>query len=327
MAKLLDIKLLARLGTLRQLEIFLHVAEAGSVSRAAETLNLTQPSVSIQVKKLSDVIGLPLYEVIGKKLKLTEAGRKVEEAGKEIFKAVGRLDNEINNLKGLQSGTLSISVVTTSKYFMPYVMAPFCELYPGVEVELNIGNRSNIMERLNKNLDDLYIFSKLPESLDIVSYPFLPNPIAVVASKKHELANKKKLRWDDIRDVRFIMREAGSDSLFSVNNYLKENNYKMTDVMTIQSNEAIKHAVMANMGISIISAYTLSNADTDGIVQLDVEGFPLISQWEVVHMKEKKLSLVAQKFLGFTLNNGRNLLPMKKIERNVQSAIDGKWGS
>ena len=327
MAKLLDIKLLARLGTLRQLEIFLHVAEAGSVSRAAETLNLTQPSVSIQVKKLSDVIGLPLYEVIGKKLKLTEAGRKVEEAGKEIFKAVGRLDNEINNLKGLQSGTLSISVVTTSKYFMPYVMAPFCELYPGVEVELNIGNRSNIMERLNKNLDDLYIFSKLPESLDIVSYPFLPNPIAVVASKKHELANKKKLRWDDIRDVRFIMREAGSDSLFSVNNYLKDNNYKMTDVMTIQSNEAIKHAVMANMGISIISAYTLSNADTDGIVQLDVEGFPLISQWEVVHMKEKKLSLVAQKFLGFTLNNGRNLLPMKKIERNVQSAIDGKWGS
>jgi len=327
LAKLLDIKLLARLGTLRQLEIFLHVAEAGSVSRAAETLNLTQPSVSIQVKKLSDVIGLPLYEVIGKKLKLTEAGRKVEEAGKEIFKAVGRLDNEINNLKGLQSGTLSISVVTTSKYFMPYVMAPFCELYPGVEVELNIGNRSNIMERLNKNLDDLYIFSKLPESLDIVSYPFLPNPIAVVASKKHELANKKKLRWDDIRDVRFIMREAGSDSLFSVNNYLKENNYKMTDVMTIQSNEAIKHAVMANMGISIISAYTLSNADTDGIVQLDVEGFPLISQWEVVHMKEKKLSLVAQKFLDFTLNNGRNLLPMKKIERNVQSAIDGKWGS
>ncbi|MDC1429921.1 LysR family transcriptional regulator [Emcibacteraceae bacterium] len=327
MAKLLDIKLLARLGTLRQLEIFLHVAEAGSVSRAAETLNLTQPSVSIQVKKLSDVIGLPLYEVIGKKLKLTEAGRKVEEAGKEIFKAVGRLDNEINNLKGLQSGTLTISVVTTSKYFMPYVMAPFCELYPGVEVELNIGNRSNIMERLNKNLDDLYIFSKLPESLDIVSYPFLPNPIAVVASKKHELANKKKLRWDDIRDVRFIMREAGSDSLFSVNNYLKENNYKMTDVMTIQSNEAIKHAVMANMGISIISAYTLSNADTDGIVQLDVEGFPLISQWEVVHMKEKKLSLVAQKFLDFTLNNGRNLLPMKKIERNVQSAIDGKWGS
>lgn len=327
MAKLLDIKLLAKLGTLRQLEIFLNVAEAGSVSRAAETLNLTQPSVSIQVKKLSDVIGLPLYEVIGKKLKLTEAGRKVEEAGKEIFKTVDLLDNEINDLKGLQSGTLSISVVTTSKYFMPYVMAPFCELYPGVEVELNIGNRSNIIERLNKNLDDLYIFSELPESLDIVSYPFLPNPIAVVASKKHELANKKKLKWEDIRDVRFIMREAGSDSLFIVNNYLKENNYKMTDVMTIQSNEAIKHAVMANMGVSIISAYTLSNADTDGIVQLDVEGFPLISHWELVHIKEKKLSSVAQRFLDFTLNNGRNLLPMKKIERNVQSAIDGKWGS
>jgi DNA-binding transcriptional LysR family regulator len=205
-------------------------------------------------------------------------------------------------------------------------MAPFCELYPGVEVELNIGNRSTIIDRLNKNLDDLYIFSELPDSLDIVAYPFLPNPIAVIASKNHVLADKKKLKWKDIEHARFIMRETGSGSLFGVQNFLKENNYKMNDVMTIQSNEAIKHAVMANMGISIISAYTLSNADSDGIVQLNVEGFPLLSQWEMVHLKNKKLSTVAQMFLDFMLNNGRDLLPMKKIERNVQSAIDGHWG-
>jgi DNA-binding transcriptional LysR family regulator len=326
LVKSLDIKLLARLGTLRQLEIFLQVAKEGSIARAAEVLNLTQPSVSIQVKKLSEFFGLPLYEVVGKKLKLTEAGRKVEEAGKEIFEVVGRLDDELNDLKGLRSGTLSISVVTTSKYFLPYIMAPFCELYPGVEVELNIGNRSTIIDRLNKNLDDLYIFSELPDSLDIVAYPFLPNPIAVIASKNHVLADKKKLKWKDIEHARFIMRETGSGSLFGVQNFLKENNYKMNDVMTIQSNEAIKHAVMANMGISIISAYTLSNADSDGIVQLNVEGFPLLSQWEMVHLKNKKLSTVAQMFLDFMLNNGRDLLPMKKIERNVQSAIDGHWG-
>ena len=305
------------------MEIFLQVAKEGSIARAAEVLNLTQPSVSIQVKKLSEVFGLPLYEVVGKKLKLTEAGRKVEEAGKEIFEVVGRLDDELNDLKGLRSGTLSISVVTTSKYFLPYIMAPFCELYPGVEVELNIGNRSTIIDRLNKNLDDLYIFS---EFLDIVAYPFLPNPIAVIASKNHVLADKKKLKWKDIEHARFIMRETGSGSLFGVQNFLKENNYKMNDVMTIQSNEAIKHAVMANMGISIISAYTLSNAGSDGIVQLNVEGFPLLSQWEMVHLKNKKLSTVAQMFLDFMLNNGRDLLPMKKIERNVQSAIDGHWG-
>lgn len=244
MVKSLDIKLLARLGTLRQLEIFLQVAKEGSIARAAEVLNLTQPSVSIQVKKLSEVFGLPLYEVVGKKLKLTEAGRKVEEAGKEIFEVVGRLDDELNDLKGLRSGTLSISVVTTSKYFLPYIMAPFCELYPGVEVELNIGNRSTIIDRLSKNLDDLYIFSELPDSLDIVAYPFLPNPIAVIASKNHVLAGKKKLKWKDIEHARFIMRETGSGSLFGVQNFLKENNYKMNDVMTIQSNEAIKHAVI-----------------------------------------------------------------------------------
>lgn len=315
------------MGTLRQLEIFLQVAEAGSIAKAAEILNLTQPSVSIKVKKLSEAISLLIYEVIGKKLKLTEAVRKVVESGSEIFEVVGQLDDEINDLKGLKSGTLSISVDTTSKYFMPYLMGPFCEPYPGVGVGLNIGNRSTIIDRLNNNLDDLYIFSELPDSLDIVSYPFLPNPIAVIASEKHNLADKKNLKWDDIAGVRFIMREKGSGSLYGVQNFLDANDYKMSDVMTIQSKEAIKYAIMVNMGISIISAYKLSNADTDDIVQIDVEGFPFLSQWKMVHLKEKKLSSVAQRFLDFVLNNSRELLPMQKIERNVQSVIDGNWGN
>jgi DNA-binding transcriptional LysR family regulator len=184
-----------------------------------------------------------------------------------------------------------------------------------------------LSKRLNNNLDDLYIFSELPDSLDIVSYPFLPNPIAVIASEKHNLADKKNLKWDDIAGVRFIMREKGSGSLYGVQNFLDANDYKMSDVMTIQSNEAIKHAVMVNMGISIISAYKLSNAATDDIVQLDVEGFPLLSKWKMVHLKEKKLSSVAQRFLDFVLNNSRELLPMQKIKRNVQSVIDGNWGN
>jgi DNA-binding transcriptional LysR family regulator len=123
------------------------------------------------------------------------------------------------------------------------------------------------------------------------------------------------------------MREKGSGSLYGVQNFLDANDYKMSDVMTIQSNEAIKHAVMVNMGISIISAYKLSNAATDDIVQLDVEGFPLLSKWKMVHLKEKKLSSVAQRFLDFVLNNSRELLPMQKIKRNVQSVIDGNWGN
>jgi len=154
--------------------------------------------VSIQVKKLSEAIGLPLYEVIGKQLKLTQAGREVQIAGQQIFEVVNELDDTINDLKGLQSGTLSISVVTTAKYFLPYILAPFCELYPGVEVELRIGNRDTIIERLKSNEDDLYFFSGLPDDVEITAYPFLPNPIAVVASKQHPLAKRKKMTWENI---------------------------------------------------------------------------------------------------------------------------------
>lgn len=323
----LDLRLLSKLGTLRQIEIFLKVAELGSIARASEALCLTQPSVSVQVKKLSEAVGLPLYEVMGKTLKLTEAGCEVEVTGKEIFESVNRLDDTLNSLKGLQSGSLSISVVTTAKYFLPYILAPFCELYPGVEVEFHVANRDMIVERLKNNQDDLYFFSELPHDLNIHSHPFLPNPIAVVASKKHSLANLKGLIWSDIKDERFLMREAGSGEMIKIQNYLKDNEFKMDDVMTIESNEAIKHAVMANMGISIMSAYILSNSDMDGLTQLDVADFPLMSRWEVTHLKDKKLSPVAQRFLDFLLENGLEILPMKKIEKNVQSAIDGNWGS
>ncbi len=326
MARKLDVRLLAKLGTLRQLEIFLKVAELGSIARASEQLHLTQPSVSIQVKKLAEAIGLPLYEVIGKKLRLTEAGQEVACAGRDIFEVVNRLDDSINDLKGLQSGTLSIACVTTAKYFLPYILSPFCELYPGVEIELHIGNRDKVIERLSDNLDDLYFVNELPDDVGVDSYPFLPNPVAVIASKNHRLATRKRLRWQDIENERFIMRERGSGSLVGVQTYLKENGYQIRDSLTIESNEAIKHAVMANMGISILSAYILGNADADGLKQLNVSGFPIMSQWQLVHLQEKKLSTVAQRFLDFTLENARELLPMKKIDANVQLAMKGIWG-
>lgn len=323
-----DIKLLARLGTLRQMEIFLRVAELGSLAKAANKLNLTQPTVSIQVKKLSDAIGLPLYEVVGKKLKLTLAGQKVEEACREIFDVTRHLNGAINDLKGLQAGSLSISVDTTSKYFMPYILAPFCKQYPGVEVEMKIGNRSEIIDRLGNNQDDFYICSELPDDLEITASHFLPNPIVVIASKDHPLAKQQgTLCWQDIVNERFILREAGSTTLLAINNFLREHDHTLTDVMTIQSNEAIKHAVMANMGISILSAYILSNADEDGLVQLNVEGFPMMSHWDIIHLQNKKLSTVAQRFLDFITTDGQELLPMRRINQKVQSAIDGNWGN
>ncbi len=326
MEQRLNLRELSKLGTIRQLEIFLKVAERGSIARAAEELHLTQPSVSIQIRKLSEAVGLPLYEIIGKSLALTPAGDQVQAAGKEIFASLLHLDNSLNALKGLEAGHLSVSVVTTAQYFMPYVLAPFSELYPGIDIELHTGNRDAIVERMKANKDEFYIFSELPEDIPIETFPFLPNPIAVVASKEHHLAGSKNLTWEDIEGERFITREPGSGAMKKIIKHLQTNDLQMHNVMTIRSNEAIKHAVMANMGISIMSAYILSNADHDGLTQLDVEGFPLMSQWKVVQLKHKKLSPVGQRFLNFVLENGREVLPMKKIEKNIQSAMDGTWG-
>lgn len=324
--KKLDVKLLSKLGTLRQLEIFLKVAELKSIARASEQLHLAQPSVSMQIKKLSEAIGLPLHEIIGRNLTLTDAGRQVAEAGQQIFTVIDQLDDQIKELKGLDSGALSISVVTTAKYFIPYILAPFCELYPRIKVNFHVGNRAEIIARLSANLDDLYFFSELPEEPAIESYPFLPNPIAVIASNQHRLANRKRLKWSDISQERFVMREPGSSAAMSINRHLAENELSISDEIIISSDEAIKHAVMANMGVSIISAYILSNADADGITQLDVAGFPLLSEWRVAHIKDKKLSPVAARFLEFMLGNARTILPMKKINKNIESAMKGRWG-
>lgn len=325
--KKLDLRLLSKLGTLRQLEIFLKVAELESIARASEQLHLTQPSVSMQIKKLSEAIGLPLYEVIGKRLKLTETGREVAKSGHKVFEVIDNLGERVDELKGLHSGTLSIGVVTTAKYFIPYVLAPFWELYPGVNVNFNEGNREEIIARMANNQDDLYFFSELPDDMDIKSYPFLPNPIAVIASKKHPLATRKRLKWTDVADERFVVREAGSSASICVDKHFASENISIKNSITIQSNEAIKHAVMANMGLGIISAYILSNADADGITQLNVKGFPILSEWRIVHLNDKTLSPVADRFLQFMLTNSRDLLPMKTIEKNVQKAMKGKWGS
>ncbi len=326
MASYKDPHLLTKLGTLRQIEIFLKVAEQGSIARAAEQLHLAQPSVSIQVRKLSDAIGLPLYEVIGKQLQLTEAGAAVVASGQEIFATIGDLDDQINDLKGLQAGSLSIGVVTTAKYFLPYILGPFCELYPGIDIKMNIGNRSEISQRMQSNMDDVYFVNEMASEVDVHREPFLDNPIAVIASREHRLSQRKKLSWQDIADERFILREDGSDSLLEVQRFLTENKLSLNKVMTIQSNEAIKRAVMANMGISIISAYILGNADADGLTQLNVKGFPIMSQWQIVYLQDKKLSKIAKQFIDYTKKNSRELLPMRKIEANINLAMEGIWG-
>ncbi len=317
----MDSRLLSRLGTLRQLEIFLKVAEHKSMTRAAEELYLSHSAVSLQIRKLSEAIGLPLHEVIGRQLYLTDAGREVVATGKQIFDSVRRLDETINNLKGLTSGRLAISVVTTAKYFLPRILGPFCRDYPELDLSFHVGNRAEIIRRLANNEDDLYIFNDLPQDLDIESYRFLPNPIAVIASSKHELAGKKGLHWNDLANEKFLLREPGSGTYEAIRRHLDANDLKLGKTMTIESNEAIKYAVVENMGVTVLSAYVLADAVGPDLVQLRVQGFPIMSDWYVVYPRTKQLSLIAERFLEFVMKRGPDVLPVEKLEQQVQRAL------
>ncbi|MEO1034344.1 MAG: LysR substrate-binding domain-containing protein [Pseudomonadota bacterium] len=317
----METRLLSRLGTLRQLEIFLAVAGHGSMARAAEELYLSQSAVSIQIRKLADAVGLPLHEVVGKKFYLTDAGRAVVAAGEQIFAVVRRLDETVNDLKGLTAGRLRISVVTTAKYFLPRILGPFCREYPDIDVAFHVGNRAGIIERLTNNRDDLYIFNDLPRDLDIEAQRFLPNPLAVIASRKHRLAGRKKLRWQDLEGETFLMREIGSGTRNAIQSHLDAHGYRLGKVMTIESNEAIKYAVVENMGITILSAYVLADAVGTDFVQLRVPGFPILSDWYVTYPSAKPLSLIAERFLEFVLKRGPDVLPMENLERQVQRAL------
>ena len=203
-------RLHARIGTFRQLEILLAVSESGSIARACEALHLSQPTVSMQLKKLADSVGETLYETRGRKLYFTDAGQRLIAAGREIFDVIGRLDSELADLHGLKAGTLKLAVVTTAKYFIPHLLGPFCARFPEIDVSFAIGNREQVIERLERNDDDIYIFSHPPRELDINVVQFAPNPLVVIASRAHPLAQRKRINFGDIVNEPFLMRESGT---------------------------------------------------------------------------------------------------------------------
>lgn len=184
-----------------------------------------------------------------------------------------------------------------------------------------MGNRAQIIERLKSNLDDFYLFSDPPENLDIVRYQFLPNPLAVIASVDNPLSKRKNLQWQDLSGEKFLMREHGSGTNNAIEKHLKEHQLTIEKKMIIESNEAIKLSVIENMGISILSAYVLSKSKEDGLEQLRIPNFPVMSHWYITHLREKNLSLIAQHFLEFVLNKHQDVLPMKKIEAHIKRSL------
>lgn len=196
--------------TLHQLKVFEAAARNGSFTRAAEELFLTQPTVSMQVKQLTKAVGLPLFEQVGKRLYLTQAGQELFATCKEIFERISQFEMTVADLKGMKQGKLRLAVITTAKYFVPRLLGTFCQLYPGIDITLQVTNHSGIVERLKENLDDLYVMSQLPEHLDISYQPFLENPMVVLAPINHPLAQEKNISLQRLSEESFILREPGS---------------------------------------------------------------------------------------------------------------------
>jgi DNA-binding transcriptional LysR family regulator len=301
-------RLSARIGTFRQLEILLTVYQEQSIKHASAVLHLTQPTVSMQLKKLADAVGLTLYDQVGKRIVFTEAGEKLVNAAQDILDRMNHLDMELSELRGLKTGTLKISVVTTAKYFLPHVLGPFCQRYPGIDVEFNVGNRQQIIQRLEQGKDDFFVFSNVPERHNIESIDFLDNPLVAIAPAKHPLAREKNISLDRLAQQPFLVREQGSGTRFATEQFLKTHNITLNTRMTIESNEAIKHSVMSGLGFAILSEHTLAFGESQGLVKLQVQHFPIRSRWYLVRIKSKQLSPVANTFLDYLEAEGRDYL-------------------
>jgi LysR family transcriptional regulator, low CO2-responsive transcriptional regulator len=289
-----------RQSTLHQLKVFETVARLTSITRAAEELSLTQPTVSMQIKQLTQNIGVPLFEQIGKKLYLTASGQELFLTCQDIFDRLSRFEMKIADFQGLKQGKLKLSTITTTKYFIPRALAPFCQLYPGVEVSLEITNHERVLERLNENLDDLYIISKVPDRLDVALYPFLENPLVVIAPIDHPLAQEKNIPISKLQDEAFIMRERGSGTRAAVEQLFAQHNVSVKVRLELGGNEAIKQAIGVGFGISVLSQHTFpQDSAMSGLTILDVQHFPIERQWYIVYPADKQLSIVASTFFDF----------------------------
>jgi DNA-binding transcriptional LysR family regulator len=294
--------------TLRQLRVFETVARRGSFTRAAEALHLAQPTVSVQVKQLAEAVGLPLFEQVGKKIFLTDAGRQLEATCRELFDVWSRFEMTLADLKGMKQGRLRLAVVTTAKYFVPRLLGPFLKRFPGIDAALEVANRDRVVERLAANEDDLYIMGMPPVNLDVEAHPFLDNPLVVLAPADHALAHEKRIAFSRVVQEPLILRERGSGTRTVVERYFADNGHTLHARMELGSNEAIKQAVAGGLGITIMSQHALALEPMHGqLVTLDVEGFPIERSWFVVYPRGKQLSVVARTFFEYLKTEGAQL--------------------
>lgn len=283
--------------TFRQLRLFLALAEHGSITAAAEACHVTQPSVSMQLRELTDSVGVPLYELIGRRIHLTEAGKALAQTARAMLDEWLAFEQTIHAMKGLEQGRLRVALVSTAKYFVPRLLGNFCQEHPNIEIALEILNRDGVVARLRENRDDLYIMSTPPENLDLEQRVFMLNPLVVIAPQNHPLQSRP-VTLADLAEERFILRERGSGTRLACDAHFASQAFAPKVRLELGSNEAIKQAVAGGLGLAVISRHTLpARPADDQLAILDVAGFPIQSRWFTLYPSGKKLSPIARVFL------------------------------
>lgn len=295
--------------TLRQLKVFETVARHMSFSRAAEELHLTQPAVSTQVRQLENHVGLPLFEQLGKKIYLTPAGHEMLHYSRSIIQQFREAEDAMSQLKGISGGRLNVAVISAGDYFFPRLLAEFMERHDGVTLNLAVHNREELLHQLAGNLTDLAVMVRPPEGMDTINESFAPHPYVIVAAPSHPLVGQRNIPLSALTDEAFVSREKGSDTWNSMQEGFAGRLSNMRIAMEIKSTETIKQAVIANMGIAFLSAHTVGlELQAGKLAVLDIEGFPVMLNWYVVHRKNKRLPPVALAFKQFLMEEGASLI-------------------
>lgn len=296
-------------GMLPQLRVFEAVARHGSFTRAAEELFLAQPTVSVQIRKLTETVGLPLLEQIGKRVHPTGAGRELYAACQDIFRTLDGVEDALSDIRGLKSGSLRIATSTSGKYLVPRLLAEFVKLHPGIEVTLHVNHRKAVLDRLGQNADDLYVFSNPPEEEDAVVQRILPNPLVVFACAEHPLARERKIPFERFAREPLLMREPGSGTRMIAERMFARHGLEPLVGMELGSNEAIRETMLTGFGVSVLYRYSLGlGPDFGKLAMLDVEGFPVESHWHLAYPVGKQLSFVAETFMEFTRKEARRVM-------------------
>jgi DNA-binding transcriptional LysR family regulator len=295
--------------SLRQLRSFAAVARLQSFARAAAELHLTAPAVSMQIKELEDAVGLPLFDRRGKTTELTLSGEYLVVYARRVLATLKEADDAMARLRGAQGGRVTIGLVSTAKYFLPRLIAAFRAEHPGVEMRLWVGNREQLGRALHDKDVDLAVMGRPPRELETRAEPFAAHPHAIVASPDHPLARREGMAAAQLQDEGFIVREPGSGTRAVMEAFFRAERIAPSFIMEMASNETIKQAVIANMGLAFLSLHTVGlEVKTRELVVLDVNGLPIVRRWHIVNLQAKPLSPAAEALRYFVLERGEALI-------------------